>query len=50
MVVLIKKLLEKKKETCLSYENLVGNFKDGEIGSKVKAQIFKEFFAQHNPD
>jgi hypothetical protein len=50
LLVLIKRLLERSKETCLSYENLTGNFKDGEIGNKLKSQLFKEFFAKYNPD
>jgi hypothetical protein len=47
---LIRKLLQKNRSTNLSYENLVGNFKDSEIGKKVRFQIFNQFFALHNPE
>lgn len=37
ILVLIKKLIQKNRSTNLSYDNLVGNFKDGEIGRKIKS-------------
>ena len=43
-------MIHKDNATSLSYENLLGNLKDGEIGSKVKKQIFDDFFAKYNPE
>jgi hypothetical protein len=28
----------------------VGNFRDGEVGKKVRQQILSQFFFMHNPD
>jgi len=51
VLVLIRKLVEKNtRASNLSYENLVGNFTDGEVGKKIKALVFDEFFAKNNPD
>jgi hypothetical protein len=50
MIVLIKQLVQRSRATNLSYDNLVGNFRDGDVGKKVKAQIFSQFFSKHNPD
>jgi hypothetical protein len=49
LLMLIKTLIQKSKSTNLSYDNLVGNFKDGEIGRKVRSQIFTDFFSKNNP-
>ena len=49
-MTLVKKLIQKDKATCLSYDNLIGNLRDGEVGKKVKDQILNEFLAVHNPD
>ena len=49
-MTLVKKLVRKDRATCFSYDNLIGNFKDGEVGNKVKSQIFTEFFERNNPD
>jgi hypothetical protein len=32
----MKSLIKKDKESCFSYENLMGNFRDGEIGTKIR--------------
>lgn len=50
LLTLVKKLIKRDKDTCFSYDNLVGNFKDGEIGKKIKTQIFAEFFEKHDID
>ncbi|CDW86595.1 UNKNOWN [Stylonychia lemnae] len=50
ILTLVKKLIQKDQSTNLSYDNLIGNLRDGEIGNKVKKQIFQEFFAQNNLD
>jgi hypothetical protein len=50
LLLLIRRLLQKNRSTNLSYDNLVGNFKDGEIGKKVRNQIFTQFFSIHNPE
>eukprot|EP00347_Sterkiella_histriomuscorum_P009154 403342313 len=44
------KLIKKDKATCFSYDNLIGNFKDSQIGKKIKSQIFQEFFYKNNPE
>jgi hypothetical protein len=44
-MTLLKSLIRKEKTTSFSYDNLVGNFRDGEIGGKVKTLIMNEFFA-----
>ena len=49
-MTLIKQLIHKDNATSLSYENLLGNLKDGEIGKKVKKKIFDEFFEKKNPE
>lgn len=49
-MTLVKKLIKKDKATSFSYDNLIGNFRDGQIGRKVKSQIFSEFFQRHNPE
>ena len=48
IMTLVKKLIEKDKKTCLSYDNLVGNFRDGQIGKKIKKEIMVEFFVRNN--
>jgi len=49
-MTLVKSLIKKDKATCFSYDNLVGNFKDGEVGRKLMQQIFSEFFDKHDID
>lgn len=49
-MTLIKKLTKKKRKISYSYENLMGNFHDGEIGLKVRRQILTEFLHKKNPD
>jgi len=49
-MTLVKSLIKKDKATCFSYDNLVGNMKDGEVGRKLRSQIFAEFFEKHDID
>lgn len=50
IMTLVKKLIEKDKSTSLSYDNLVGNFKDGELGRKVKSNIISDFLSKGQPE
>jgi hypothetical protein len=36
IMTLVKALTRKDKSSYFSYENLMGNFKDGEIGTKIR--------------
>lgn len=36
LMALIKTLVKRDKQSYFSYENLMGNFKDGEIGTKIR--------------
>ena len=49
-MTLIKALIKKDKISYFSYENLMGNYKDGEIGTKIVNQIIGEFLERNNPD
>lgn len=47
---LLKRLARKEKYECLSYDNLIGNFKDGEIGQKIRKSIVEDYIEHYNPD
>lgn len=50
IMTLVKSLTRSDKSSYFSYENLMGNFKDGEIGTKIRNQILSEFLEKNNPD
>ena len=49
-MTLVKNLVHRDKATSFSYDNLVGNFKDGEVGQKIKLQILQDFMSKNDPD
>lgn len=49
-MTLIKSLARPDKRLSFSYDNLIGNFKDGEIGTKIRNQIINDYLVLNNPD
>ena len=44
IMTLMRYLLNQNENSNLSYENLIGNFRDGAIGSKLRTHILNQFF------
>ena len=49
-MILIKKLISNKHKTTYSYENLIGNFLDGEIGLKIRTELIDSYLERKNLD